>query len=197
MDDLHRILETAAKLVSLEVIGYCSIIGPAVKEFNFHQPLRLQSLNLVCVSTTSYNLLGLLEWCKDTITSVTFSLFGLEAGTWLHVLIQIKKNLKLLKFFFYEWEITRAEEIEEGCCEWRGVGKFHGDHKLIGCAIADLQRQTNANRVAEGLRPLSKENYRELDLPTLESTMDEARYTELISRSWDAEKDATCEWDSD
>ncbi|RAO70530.1 uncharacterized protein BHQ10_006542 [Talaromyces amestolkiae] len=196
MDDLHLILKTAANLVSLEVNSYCSVYGSSVKEYNFHQHLQLKSLNLVCVSITSYELLGLLEWCKDTIKSVAIGFLALNAGSWLHVLMQIKKNLKLLKFFFNEWNISRAKETEYGNYMWRSLGKFRRDHELIGCAIGDLQRQTNANRIAEGLRPLSKEEYRELDLPTLESAIDDARYTELISRSWDAEKDATYEWDT-
>lgn len=195
MDDLHLILKTAANLVSLKVWGYCSVFNPSVKEFNFRQPLRLQSLNLTWVSISSYNLLGLLKWCKDTITSVTIGFLELHGGSWLHVLVQIKKNLKLLEFFFYEWDISRAEEVEDDNGLWRSLGEFRCDHELIGCAIADLQRQANAHRVAEGLQPLSKEEYRELDLPTLESAIDEARYTELSSRSWDAEKDGPCSYD--
>lgn len=84
MDDLHLILKTAAKFVSLEVNGYCSVYRSSVKEYNCHHPLRLKSLNLVRVPITSYDLLGLLEWCKDTI----------------------------IKFFFNEWDISRARELK-------------------------------------------------------------------------------------
>lgn len=93
MDGLHIILKTAVNLVSLKVNGYGPVFDSVVTTFDFRQPLPLKSLSLIWVSITSYGLLGLLEWCKDTISFVT-GFLALQAGSWLHILVQIKKNLK-------------------------------------------------------------------------------------------------------
>lgn len=150
MDGLHIILKTAANLCFPQSEWLWPCFRLRRDDLRFSPALPLKSLSLIWVSITSYELLGLMEWCKDTISFVTIGFLALEAGSWLNILVQIKKNLKLLKFFFYEWDTARAEEVEFGNEQWRSQGEFRRDHNLIGCAIGDLQCQANAIGLLKG-----------------------------------------------
>jgi hypothetical protein len=187
LEGLDTLLETATNLFSLKVGGFCEAFDLPVGDINCSQPLRLKSLNLERVYISSYELLGLLERCKDTVRSVKIDYVSLNAGSWLHVLTQIKKNLKLFDFLFFDWVISLDKELRLSDT-WPDYGFFRRDYKLICLAIGDSQRQINANRLAEGFKRRSKKKFRALDFPPLESVMEKGRYTKLISQSWDAEK---------
>jgi hypothetical protein len=188
---LDILLRRLTNLVSLEVWAFCEAFDRQVENLGFSQPLRLESLNLGRVYISSYEVLGLLEQCKDTIKYFSIDYVALDAGTWLHLLMQIKKNLKLFNFFLFRWKISLEQKMDYGDM-WLSYGFFRRDYQLICLALGDIQRQVNANRLAAGLELWSKKEFQALDLPPLQSVMDKARYRELSSQSWDAEKNDSC-----
>lgn len=189
LQDLDTLLETATNLSSLNIGGFCEVFNLPVGDIDCNQLLRLKSLELNFVFISSYELLGVLERCKDTIRFVKVDSVSLTKGSWLHVLMQIKNNLKLLDFYLFDWEISLNKELKNRGDIWLDYGFFRRDYKLICLALGELQRQINANRLAEGLNRWPKKKFRSLGFLPLQFVMEKGRYTELISQSWDAEKD--------
>lgn len=99
---LDTLLKTASNLSSLKIDGFCEVFNLPVGDIDCSQLLRLESLELHYVSISSYELLGLLERCKDTIKFLKLGSVSLTKGSWLHVLVQIIKNLKLLDFYLFD-----------------------------------------------------------------------------------------------
>jgi hypothetical protein len=107
----------------------------------------------------------------------------LVSGTWLHVLFQIKKNLKLITISFMP-----SDPFFDGL---RGDGSDYEDVIFLSHALGDIQRQTNVNRIAAGLKPWTNKTYWYLRCPPLEVAMERGSYEELSSRNWDAEDSRT------
>ena len=159
LQGLDTLLETATNLSSLNIGGFCEVVNLPVGDIDCSQLLRLKSLELNFVSISSYELLGVLERCKGTIRFVKVDSVSLTKGSWLHVLMQIKKNLKLLDFYLFDWEISRNKELKNRGDIWLDYGFFRRDYKHICLALGELQRQINANRLAEGLNRWPRESF--------------------------------------
>lgn len=176
--DLDALIKSSPNLLSLSMLKLFALV-PLVK-FNPSLRLRLESLELLGVKITSYDLLALLEACKESIKFISLDCIELVSGSWLHVLVQIKKNLNLITFIFMQSD-PFLEELGGG-----GEGNEH-QRRILWRALGDIQRQTNANRIAARLKPWTAKTYSHLSCPSLKSSIGKKYYRELSSRNWDAE----------
>jgi hypothetical protein len=70
-----------------------------------------------------------------------------------------------------------------------GGGGEDNEHQscILWHALGDIQRQTNANRVAAGVKPWTAKTYWHLSCPSLKFAIGKKYYKELNSRNWDTE----------
>lgn len=175
--DLDTLMKSSPHLLSLTMHGDCTLVP--LSELNSGTTLRLESLDLSCLEITSYHLLALLEKCKESIKFISLDNMTLFSGTWLHVLVQMKKHKNLITFFF-----MHSDPFLEGL---RDEAEDFVD-AFLSHALGDVQRQTNANRLAAGLKPWTAKTYLYLKSAPLKVAMDKKYYEELNSRKWDAER---------
>lgn len=134
---------------------------------------------------TSRDLLDLLVRSKDTIKFVSFEYVVLMQGSWLHVLIQMRKNLKLLELYFMGDSMVSIDDSTEGLYfEDIPVPAPHTKH-----ALGDLQRQINVNRLEAGLEPFTTEIFEQLDLEPLSTILPPDEWEKLDSRTWEFVED--------
>lgn len=91
----------------------------------------------------------------------------------------MKKHKNLITFFF-----MHSDPFLEGL---RDEAEDFVD-AFLSHALGDVQRQTNANRLAAGLKPWTAKTYLYLKSAPLKVAMDKKYYEELNSRKWDAER---------
>lgn len=176
LTDLDTLIKSSPNLLSLSMLGDSTSISlvqstPGLK-------LRLESLDLSGLKISSHDLLALLEACKDSMRLISLENIDLLSGSWLHILVQVKKNLlKLITFIFMQSD-PYLEELEDGESRYQ--------HCVLWHALGDIQHQTNENRIAAGLKPWTSREYFFLGFPSLEASMKKEYYEELVSRNWDA-----------
>lgn len=177
------ILNAAPELLSLEISDNCVL--EALKRPPTHRFLQLKTLDLSYVELDSHDLLDLLVRSKDTIKYVSFEYVILMEGSWLHVLIQMRKNLKLLELYFMRESMDSIEHSTEGLFfENIPLPPFYILH-----ALGDLQRQINANRIEAGLEPFTTEIFEQLNLQPLSAILLRGQWETLDSRTWDFVED--------
>lgn len=180
--DLDALIRGSPNLLSLQVCCACTLI--LLKSFDSSLRLRLESLDLEDLEISSYHLLTLLEQSKESIRFTSLERIKLISGSWLHVLFQIKKNLNLIGFFFNLNDPYLYDFMEE-------EGLLREDIMFLMHVIGDIQRQSNANRITAGLKPVPEKMYLYHDLEPLEEVMEKEWYEELNSENWDAENPRT------
>lgn len=176
----HPVLNASPQLQFLKISDDLVIRGfqgPGV-----YQLRQLKAVNLSYISIDTYNLLDLLVRNKDTIKYVSFEHVILYDGTWLHILTQMRKNLKLLELYFMRESMDKYDDIVDGLY-------FFGYMPLppvhIHLALGDLQRQINANRIEVGLEPFTTEIFEQLNLKPLSAVLPQYEWEILDSRTWD------------
>jgi hypothetical protein len=179
----NPVLNVAPQLLSLDVSDNCVL--HSLENTGIPQTLQLKSLSLSYLELDSYDLLDLLQRSKKTIKFLSLEYIILLEGSWLHVLIQMRKNLKLLELYFMGESFNGFEHSAEGLF----FENIPLPPEYILHALGDLQRQINANRVAEGLEPFSTDIFEQLNLLPLGSIIPRAEYDVLMSRSWDFRED--------
>jgi hypothetical protein len=196
MVGLNMLLNATTGLRSLSLMGdgpdYTRLVLDNIK---FGQPPPLNYLELTFIDISSKHLLSLLEQCTEYLRFLSFHSVYLTSGSWLHVLSQVNKNLRLFKFVLTyrisdeDWEKEHQDlEIPLDLFDEEDI------LKLAWCAHGDIRRQISANRLAAGLEPLSDAITNDcLRRPPLRSVMSETQYRELISRPWDFEEHSD-EW---
>ncbi|KAF3403178.1 hypothetical protein DPV78_003969 [Talaromyces pinophilus] len=180
--DLDALIRVSPNLLSLQVCCACTLTP--LKSFDSSLRLRLETLDLEDLEISSYHLLTLLEQSKGSIRFISLERIKLISGSWLHVLFQIKKNLNLIGFFFNLNDPYLYDFMEE-------EGLLREDIMFLMLVIGDIQRQSNANRIIAGLKPVTEKLYLYLDHEPLEEVMEKEWYEELNSESWDAENPRT------
>ncbi|EEA23136.1 hypothetical protein TMatcc_001997 [Talaromyces marneffei ATCC 18224] len=177
LTDLDTLIKSSSNLLSLSILGDLTLIS--FVKFDLGLRLRLESLKLCELEITSYDLLALLEACKESMRFISLDYLELVSGSWLHVLVQIKKNLTKLNTFFFMPSDPYLDELGSEDPEFEVCFLWH--------ALGDIQRQTNSNRIAAGLKPWTSKTYLHLNYPPLEVITNNKYYEELISQKWDAE----------
>lgn len=174
--NLDTLMKSSPNLLSLTILGDYTLVP--LSNPNSSPTLRLESLDLSALEITSYHLLTLLEACKESIKFISLDNMKLLSGTWLHVLVQMKKYKNLITVFF-----MHSDPFLDGL---RDEDEDFVD-VFLSHALGDVQRQTNANRHAAGLKPWTAKTYLYLKSAPLKVAMEKKYYKELNSRSWDAE----------
>lgn len=181
------VLDVSPQLLSLEISDSCDL-----RSFNrgdrVHKTLQLKALNLSHMQLTSRDLLDLLLRSKDTLKYVSFEYLVLRQDSWLHVLIQIRKNLKLLELSFMRDSMECIEDSAELYFEDIPVPTLHLQH-----ALGDIQRQINANRLEAGLEPFTTEIFEYLELRPLHAILPRDEWERLDSRTWEFVEDGNTE----
>lgn len=191
MIGLCTMLNTTINLCTLEISGAGLKSDLVLDKIDSCQALPLEFLDLHYLSISSNHLLGLLEKCKHSMRFITIAHVNLTSGSWLHVLSQISKNLKL---FVFLWEFRKNYENEKEyqySNSRRPLDLFDKEdqHQLNWCVHGEIQRQIIVNRRASGIELISNsiiDNW--VNRPSLRSVMKETQYQELMSRPWDFEK---------
>lgn len=175
--DLDTIIKSSPNLLALTMLGDCTLVP--LTTLNSRPRIRLESLDLSALEITSYHLLALLEECKESIKLISLDNLTLLSGTWLHFLFQAKKYANLITFFFMHSD-PFLEGLRDEDEAFVDVFLFH--------AVGDVQRHTNANRIAVGLKPWTAKTYLHLSSAPLKDAVTKEYYEELCSQSWDAER---------
>lgn len=166
---LIRMVELAPNLKSL-TINSPNILD--LDELDFPPSLRLRSLCLGGVSISSHKLLSLIEQSKKTIRYINFSPVKLKSGIWEQVLVQLCTLPRLLDFRTcnsgYSWRYGLAPQLPPNPhCRLN----IETVNPLDRCALGNLQRQLNANRIAAGFPSFTKSDYQYIDQLPLEIAM--------------------------
>ncbi|EYE96844.1 uncharacterized protein EURHEDRAFT_401268 [Aspergillus ruber CBS 135680] len=166
---LIRMVELAPNFKSL-AINSPNILD--LDELDFPPSLRLRSLCLGGVSISSHKLLSLIEQSKKTIRYINFSPVKLKSGTWEQVLVQLCTLPRLLDFRTcnsgYSWRYGLAPQLPPNPhCRLN----IETVNPLDRCALGNLQRQVNANRIAAGFPSFTKSDYQYIDQLPLEIAM--------------------------
>ncbi|KUL85216.1 hypothetical protein ZTR_08942 [Talaromyces verruculosus] len=191
MTGLNVLLKSTPNLCSLAIEGNWFTTKRLVhRKVTFGQTTPpLKFLDLAEIKISSNHLLALLEECKGSLRFLSLNAIELTAGSWMHILSQINKNLNLYMFLLTYDEPEEEEKEHWGPKEKLGLFHWLDEFKITWCLHGDIQRQISANRLAAGLGPLSNAMMDEyLSRPSLKSAMSEKDYQLLMSRSWDYEK---------
>lgn len=166
---LIRMVELAPNLKSLTV-NIPNILD--LDELDFSPSLRLQSLCLGGVSISSHKLLSLIEQSKETIRYINFSPVKLNSGTWQQALVQLCTLPRLLDFRTsrsgYSWRHGLAPQLPPNSYYCLNIETVN---PLDRCALGNLQRQVNANRIVAGFPPFTELDYQYIDQLPLETAM--------------------------
>ena len=180
----RAVLDASPQLLSLEIRD-SGVVRSFQRTAGARQTLQLRALNLSYMQLSSRDLLDLLMRSKDTLKYVAFEYVILTQGSWLYVLIQMRKNLELLKLYFMGDSMDAIDNSTDGL--------YYEDIQVppaqLKHALGDLQRQINANRTAAGLEPYTTEIFDHLDLNPLHTILRRNEWQQWDSRTWEFVED--------
>lgn len=168
--ELLKLIRSAVNIESLRLGGQYPSNWPNILPFiNAHRLRYLQLQGRIFPN----HLFNLLRQCKETIRFLAIACD--LGGSWLYMLFQISRGLKLLQFDCVS--APRGFPVNHGWLQCEIIKNRRDEYILCLHVQNDIHRQVNANRVAAGLTPFEGE----LDLQPLKSVMEEEHYQELCS----------------
>ena len=171
---LLQLIQSAVNIESLRLQHYCSGVPNTLQ---FISPRRLRYLQLENGSISAREVIHLLKNCKESIRYIRSSAVP-HPGSWLQLLFQMGRSLKLFNFCFRlprpDVNDRKIEELEKGLRQ-----NIRDENILCVYAHSDIQRQVNANRLAAGLIPY--EGNVDVETPPLKSVMEEAQPRAMIT----------------
>lgn len=137
----------------------------------FPSSLRLRSLDLTGISSSSEKIIALIDQSAETISYINFSRVYLYTWTWRGIFLHMCRLPHLLDIVLEssgyfpserssemipaQFPRKRSKTIEPKDIESNDVRDFE--------ALGNLQRQINVNRVACGLQPFTDSEYRHIN----------------------------------